>query len=395
MSLILKKMADYEDYNNLYSYDQSDFYQAQANAQNGIATLGNSINAWKTNKTNKEIARETNQYGRETSLLLAEYQANLEQAMWEKQLYTNVYATKMEQLKRAGINPFVAAGKVANVENVGSMKAANPSSPPTHAGFYQPYMLPTDSAAGLLNGLAALSQSKKTDEETARLKRLAAGEVEGQYLDNKQKELDLQLDIAFKGLERNENLRKTRQDISTSMELAFKYAEEGNLAYYQKYKEDALRYLYQIQGKIEEAKFNHIEEYIKGELKVLETQAYKNVEEGKAASSASYASLAQAQDFLSDAAFKKAQTKTEDGLRDAKICVEWLTGCMTGAKTYQEFIRAKYTLKDVLLELEQKGYMNSKIKAEALDKLQQFKWGQMSESISRNNPLLFVFGGLK
>lgn len=387
-------MPNYEDYNNLYSYDQNDFYQAQANAQNGIATLGNSINAWKTNKTNKEIARETNQYGRETSLLLAEYQANLEQAMWEKQLYTNVYATKMEQLKRAGINPFVAAGKVANVENVGSMKAANPSSPPTHAGFYQPYMLPTDSAAGLLNGLAALSQSKKTDEETARLKRLAAGEVEGQYLDNKQKELDLQLDNAFKGLERNENLRKTRYEISESIELARKYAEEGNLAYYQRYKEDALRYLYEVQGQIETAKFNHIEEYIQGELKVLDTQAFKNTEEGKAAQASAFSSLKQAQDFAADAAYKNSLTKTEDGLRDARVVVEGFTALMTGAKTYQEFVHAKYALKHELIELANKGYISQQNKTKALNELYQYNF-RYQQSISTNSPLHWLLGFFK
>lgn len=68
--------------------------------------------------------------------------------------------------------------------------------------------------------------------------------------------------------------------------------------------------------------------------------------------------MAQAQDFIADAAYKKAQTRTEDGVRDAKVAIESLTALMTGAKTYQEFVHAKYSLLNELKDLQAKDYFN-------------------------------------
>lgn len=280
------------------SSNTSDFYRDVQNLENGVNMLNNSINAWKTNETNQKIAEQSNEWAYRTAMELADKQAENEYLLWSRQLNTNAYDVKLKQLQQAGINPFVAAGKVANVQSE-SLHAAAPSVPHSTAFPYQPYMLPVDSVSGLAAAYQALAQGKKSEKETERIGDLLAGEVEGQFWDNAVKEFQFKLDNAFSGLERNANLRKVKQDISESVERASMYAEQGNLYSMEYQLKDAERYLQQVRGQIEEERYNRLNEFLNAELDEIRSRSESN--RAKANESSAHAALFNSQRLSEDA----------------------------------------------------------------------------------------------
>lgn len=163
--------------------DENEFYQTAQFFSNEVDKMNNLWSQDEQWERQYGLAQENNQWARDTQTQLANLQAHNEYDLWLKQLNYNSYKTKMEQLRQAGINPYVAAGKVANVQDAGIHAQSAPSVHPT-ALPYQPYYMPVDTVSGLASAYQALSQSDLNKQQAKRIGDLLAGEVEGQTLDN-------------------------------------------------------------------------------------------------------------------------------------------------------------------------------------------------------------------
>lgn len=348
-------MADNNDLYNIAG--SSDFYQSAQLLQNGLNAWSNMESQYKANKTNKEISEMSNEWAYKTALDMADVQANNEYNLWLRQLLTNQYTPKMEQLRTAGINPFVAAGKVANVQSE-SLHAASPSVPHPTSFPYQPYLMPTDSVSSLLQGISALSQSRKADEETDRLKRLAIGEIEGQFWDNKRKEFDLKLDDAFAGLERNNSLQKLKASIRTEVNLAYKYSEEGDLANMNYHLTNARRYREELAGQMDEKRYERIDTLLDLEEDNLRSSSEKN--RASARESIAHAGLFNSQRLSEDA----ARAFEEKSVRPYVAQMIMNDAQMSNNDMVDYYTNRQERLQAELNELERAGIINQRERAQ-------------------------------
>ena len=341
----------------------------------GAALLNDSLQNAATNEYNYQIAKENREYQYETSV-----------EFWNMQNEYNNPKQAMQRLVDAGINPYVAASKVANVNQAAELRSPTAEIPPAIPPVYSSMVF-----SQMAQAMASLADARHQDAQTKETIDLLGGKIRQLDVQNQQSEFDLEMDKLFKGLERDTGVQHLRSEITRNLDQAKKFAEEGNMLQYQAKKEEMMATFYEYQGKIEQARFDRIQEFLDRELGVMDSQIFKNRSEGSAAQASAFASLKQAQDFAADAAYKQSLTKTEDGLRDARVVVEGFTALMTGAKTYQEFVHAKYALKHELLDLADKGYITQQNKVKALKELYEYNF-RYQKSISENTPLHWLFG---
>ena len=345
----------------------------------GAALLNDSLQNAATNEYNYQIAKENREY---------QYETNVE--FWNMQNEYNNPKQAMQRLVDAGINPYVAASKVANVNQAAELHSPTAEIPPAIPPVYSSMVF-----SQMAQAMASLADARHQDAQTKETIDLLGGKIKQLNVQNEQSEFDLEMDKLFKGAERDSGIQHMRSEMTRNLEQAKKFVEEGHMYQYQAKKEEMMAQFYEYQGKIEQARFERIQEFLDRELRVMDSQIFKNTSEGQAAQASAFASAKQAEAFVADAAFKRAQTKTEDGIRDARIAIEGLSALMTGAKTYQEFIQAKFCMQKTLLELKDKEYITQQDFLKAGREMQELQWFSQSKAINQNNPLLWVIGGLK
>ena len=148
--------------------------------------MSNAIMAEETNRQNRQLVKETNELNYKINQENNAFNRNLAIEMFNLENQYNNPAAQMSRLQNAGINPFVAAGQVGNVEGrADTVPAQNPI--PMQAPQNMPVRLDfAENFAGIAQGISALAQASKSKTENKQL--IAMGE---DILRQKKAEADL------------------------------------------------------------------------------------------------------------------------------------------------------------------------------------------------------------
>lgn len=232
-------------------YTNNDAFYAAAAAAS--ADVSNTLNVWNTNLSNERIARENR-----------EYQYNAAVNMWNMQNEYNSPKEAMQRLTDAGINPFVAAAQVANVNHAGELH------PPTQQGIpAQPFLPAASGFSQMASALAQLADAKNKSRETELLEKTMSYKVRQDLNLAEKQEFDLYLDRAFAGIERSERLRELRTNIEKLHWDAFNAKEQGDLASMQYQLANAERYLTELKAHEQFKRNQYLEQLLQGEVDQL------------------------------------------------------------------------------------------------------------------------------
>lgn len=144
----------------------------------GISAITGLISGNQQNRTNLQIARETNEAQKE----LAQYQADRNLELWNLNNEYNTPASQMQRYKDAGLNPNLMYGQGSSGN---SSSPAEGYKAPTLVRPTVDYGYIASSAQTLMNGLQQAASIKKTQAETENIYQNTAN----LQVDNKLKEL--------------------------------------------------------------------------------------------------------------------------------------------------------------------------------------------------------------
>lgn len=294
------------------------------------------------NATQLKIARENNAFNANQARLNRDWQTQMlaEQNEFNYRMYNYAFdkeaaynspQAQMARLQASGINPFVAAGDVANVGNVSQSppQAASAPSGATAQAASLPHTDPVNYLAGVpqmalqfAQAISALSQSKKTDKETQLLQstmedliKQAHENLKGQQLQNKLQEIQNTFEPLVKKYhlqesynnslrllsEKDLNLQKIQESFQNILNVAEQRAKTREerltieaLRPKQLAQADELVKLYQEQQKTERATQYELGTRAKG-------------------------NLASAQQAIAQGRYYDALRETEDALRNSKV----------------------------------------------------------------------------
>lgn len=215
--------------------------------------VSNTLNTWSTNLSNERIARENREYQYSTAV-----------DMWNMSNEYNSPQQAMKRLQAAGINPFVAAAQVANVNHAGELK------PPTQSAIpAQPFPIAGAGFSQVATALAQLADAKNKSKETELLEKTMSSKVRQELNIADKLEFDMQLDRAFAGLERSERLRELRTNIEKLHWDAFNALEQGNLANMQYQLANAERYLTELKSDEQFKRNQYLPQILQSEIDQL------------------------------------------------------------------------------------------------------------------------------
>lgn len=275
-------------------YTNNDAFYAAAAAAS--ADVSNTLNVWNTNLSNERIARENR-----------EYQYNSAVNMWNMQNEYNSPKEAMQRLSDAGINPFVAAAQVANVNHAGELH------PPTQQGIpAQPFMPAASGFSQMAAALAQLADASNKSKQTELLERTISSKVRQELNIAEKQEFDLYLDHAFAGIERNARLKELHANISKLHEEAFRAKEEGDLFSMQYQLANAQRYLTELKSHEQLKRNDRIEEILQYEIDELQAA----IDEHRAGA---FEKRASGVSHYADAAYTKEQTKLAEDIHDSIV----------------------------------------------------------------------------
>lgn len=165
-----------------------------------LGGLFGSFSQSKSNATNLQIARETNQANRE----LAQYNWEQQVDMWNKQNAYNAPSAQMSRLRDAGLNPHLVYGNGVTGNNAG--QTPTPQLAHMEAARVEPVNYGQGVSAGIEQGLAAYLNANRLKNETE----LAQSQVTAQSVENRLKLAQMMLEFSkTRGLE-IDNIQKTK-----------------------------------------------------------------------------------------------------------------------------------------------------------------------------------------
>lgn len=281
--------------------------------------MSNAIMAEETNRQNRQLVKETNELNYKINQENNAFNRNLAIEMFNLENKYNNPAAQMSRLQNAGINPFVAAGQVGNVEGrVDTVPAQNPI--PMQAPQNMPVRLDfAENFAGIAQGLAAIAQAKKSGIETSYLEKtfddMAASlknEVQLKSLDVQQKTWDYNMSLLYG----EKRIRKEIQVIQDNHEKLQQDITESDARICRMDIQNALD---DIERKLKGTEFEKFQ-LIRPWISKIAEQDYNNkVKEGEVLDTQADANRASAR--ASDAAAREsnARTETENQMRKWKV----------------------------------------------------------------------------
>lgn len=350
----------------------------------GVGSLVQGItNLFTTNKTNKtqlQLGRETNEMNYKINQENNAFNRALAVDMFNMENDYNNPVRQMSRLKAAGINPYVAAGEVGNVEGrADTIPAQNPIPMQNPAAnFHVPQLEIAQPMAQLASAFAAITQGKKNQAET---------ETENKTRDAVLKQLQNQAELTgyqarnqlfqntMNQLYQEKRIRKELRNLDASWAKLQQEMTES----------EAKTELSHFQTLLTEIEWKTKDEQLKAMLPWLgkmAAQEYENkVKEGREIDSRIQSNHAQAQAAMASAAASYAaakesnsRTETENALRKLRVTAQKLANGIAAAQTYEEFVSAKFAVLNAYKDLENKGLINENAAAELKDKLIDLTW---------------------
>ena len=253
-----------DDYYNIW--DDQNFQAALAAGQAGVSDLNNAISAYKTQQSNERMAKENREFQRATSI-----------EMWNMENDYNNPSSQMQRLVEAGINPYVAASKVAEANSSQAMPTPSQQAPQNqmYTGFGKSF---SDAA----NVLGALANARNKSAESEYLERTLAARAQSEVVSAAQKELDYNLDVALKGQERNQTIQESRTRIQKNLadiDLALSQ-KDYNLA--QKLFTDVKTEHEKVLKELSEKQRDNYDKLMQKTLEELASRIFANQAQGKA-----------------------------------------------------------------------------------------------------------------
>lgn len=256
-------MAD----NGYNVWDDAEVIAASVSAaQAGVNQLNNAISSWKTSESNERLAKENR-----------EFQLAASKELWNMENEYNNPSSQMARLVDAGINPYVAASKVAESNSSSSMPTPSQTAPVNQAytGFGQAF---SDAA----NVLGQLANARNKTAESEFLERTLAARAKSEVVAAQQKEFDYELDKIFKSQERNSFLQESQSRIKKSLsdiELALSQKD-----YYQAEKlyTDLKSEHEKVLTQISEKERDNYDKLMQRTFDEIASRIYANYEQGRA-----------------------------------------------------------------------------------------------------------------